>query len=167
MCGSISLFYTTTTLQRYPLFIVIVVSKTFTTSETMLNSRTLRTWITSALGSVFNLSFSNSIVLQVFAANSVVLGCSPEAVSKHMVAVSTNLKVTVARVHLFYRKPLSLLHVNEKPLINLDMDSSSWMQLVKEFGIDPKNAFAFWDWVGGRYSGEFKRHSGFWFAHRR
>ena len=36
--------------------------------------------------------------------------------AKHMVAVSTNLK------------------------------------LVKEFGIDPKNAFAFWDWVGGRYS---------------
>ncbi|MRG44546.1 glucose-6-phosphate isomerase [Chitinophaga sp. SYP-B3965] len=23
---------------------------------------------------------------------------------------------------------------------------------VKEFGIDPKNMFAFWDWVGGRYS---------------
>ena len=38
------------------------------------------------------------------------------AVAKHMVAVSTNLK------------------------------------LVKEFGIDPANAFAFWDWVGGRYS---------------
>ncbi len=38
------------------------------------------------------------------------------AVAKHMVAVSTNLK------------------------------------LVKEFGIDPENAFAFWDWVGGRYS---------------
>lgn len=40
----------------------------------------------------------------------------PAAVAKHMVAVSTNLK------------------------------------LVKEFGIDPENAFAFWDWVGGRYS---------------
>jgi glucose-6-phosphate isomerase len=70
---------------------VVVVSKTFTTAETMLNARTLRAWITSALG--------------------------PEAVSKHMIAVSTNLK------------------------------------LVKEFGIDPANAFAFWDWVGGRYSG--------------
>src|SRR5262249_60646599 len=23
---------------------------------------------------------------------------------------------------------------------------------VKKFGIDPKNMFAFWDWVGGRYS---------------
>lgn len=27
------------------------------------------------------------------------------------------------------------------------------MQLVEKFGIDPNNAFAFWDWVGGRYSG--------------
>lgn len=70
--------------------LVVVVSKTFTTAETMLNARTVRTWITSALGH--------------------------EAVAKHMVAVSTNLK------------------------------------LVKEFGIDPANAFAFWDWVGGRYS---------------
>lgn len=29
------------------------------------------------------------------------------------------------------------------------------MQLVEKFGIDPINAFAFWDWVGGRYSGKF------------
>ncbi|OAY80974.1 Glucose-6-phosphate isomerase, cytosolic, partial [Ananas comosus] len=70
--------------------LVVVVSKTFTTAETMLNARTLRQWITASLG--------------------------PQAVAKHMVAVSTNLT------------------------------------LVKEFGIDPANAFAFWDWVGGRYS---------------
>jgi len=70
--------------------LVVVVSKTFTTAETMLNARTVRTWISEGLGE--------------------------EAVAKHMVAVSTNLK------------------------------------LVKEFGIDPENAFAFWDWVGGRYS---------------
>ena len=68
----------------------LYLSKTFTTAETMLNARTVRQWIIAALGK--------------------------EAVSKHMVAVSTNLK------------------------------------LVSEFGIDPKNAFAFWDWVGGRYS---------------
>ncbi|CAD6214837.1 unnamed protein product [Miscanthus lutarioriparius] len=70
--------------------LVVVVSKTFTTAETMLNARTLKEWIVSSLG--------------------------PQAVAKHMIAVSTNLK------------------------------------LVKEFGIDPNNAFAFWDWVGGRYS---------------
>ncbi|KAJ8762297.1 hypothetical protein K2173_007454 [Erythroxylum novogranatense] len=70
--------------------LVVVVSKTFTTAETMLNARTLRAWISKELG--------------------------PSAVVKHMVAVSTNLV------------------------------------LVEKFGIDPNNAFAFWDWVGGRYS---------------
>jgi len=70
--------------------LVVVVSKTFTTAETMLNARTVRKWIVDALGA--------------------------EAVAKHMIAVSTNLDA------------------------------------VKEFGIDPANAFGFWDWVGGRYS---------------
>jgi len=70
--------------------LVIVISKTFTTAETMLNARTLRAWLVEELGE--------------------------ESVSKHMVAVSTNIK------------------------------------LVKKFGIDPENAFGFWDWVGGRYS---------------
>lgn len=31
---------------------------------------------------------------------------------------------------------------------------SNFLQLVEQFGIDPNNAFAFWDWVGGRYSGK-------------
>ena len=70
--------------------LVVVISKTFTTTETMLNARSVRSWLTSELGTA--------------------------ATSKHMVAVSTNLK------------------------------------LVEEFGIDPENAFGFWDWVGGRYS---------------
>jgi len=70
----------------------IVISKTFTTAETMLNARTARAWLVSELDN------------------------HPDAVAKHMVAVSTNLK------------------------------------LVKEFGINPDNAFGFWDWVGGRYS---------------
>ena len=29
---------------------------------------------------------------------------------------------------------------------------STNLKLVKEFGIDPVNAFGFWDWVGGRLS---------------
>lgn len=29
---------------------------------------------------------------------------------------------------------------------------STNLKLVKEFGINPENAFGFWDWVGGRYS---------------
>lgn len=70
--------------------LVVVISKTFTTAETMLNARTVRAWIAGALGG--------------------------DAVRSHMVAVSTNLAK------------------------------------VAEFGIDPANAFGFWDWVGGRYS---------------
>ena len=70
--------------------LVVVVSKTFTTAETMLNARTVRSWLSQSLGEA--------------------------AVSKHMVAVSTNLEAVAA------------------------------------FGLDPGNAFAFWDWVGGRYS---------------
>ncbi|KAL5976930.1 Glucose-6-phosphate isomerase, cytosolic 1 [Asimina triloba] len=87
--------------------LVVIVSKTFTTAETMLNARTLREWITSALG--------------------------PGAVAKHMVAVSTNLKFSVIGCLLCKFVGLS-------------------SNLVEEFGIDPNNAFAFWDWVGGRYS---------------
>ena len=70
--------------------LAIIVSKTFTTAETMRNARTVRAWLTSRLGDA--------------------------AVAKHMVAVSTNLSA------------------------------------VSAFGIDPANAFGFWDWVGGRFS---------------
>ncbi|MCB7481751.1 glucose-6-phosphate isomerase [Christiangramia sediminis] len=68
----------------------LIVSKTFTTMETLSNATTVREW------------FLKSV---------------PEKeVSKHFVAVSTNL------------------------------------QKVENFGIDPKNIFPMWDWVGGRFS---------------
>ncbi|MFG0317649.1 MAG: glucose-6-phosphate isomerase, partial [Planctomycetota bacterium JB042] len=70
--------------------LVVIVSKTFTTAETMLNARTVRRWL--------------------------VKGGGERAVERQMVAVSTN------------------------------------RAKVKEFGIDPRNMFGFWDWVGGRYS---------------
>ncbi|KAJ8901915.1 hypothetical protein NDN08_004119 [Rhodosorus marinus] len=49
--------------------LVVVVSKTFTTAETMLNARTMREWISKKLGS--------------------------DSVAKHMVAVSTNTEKVV------------------------------------------------------------------------
>lgn len=68
----------------------VIVSKTFTTMETLSNATTVRKW------------FLKSV---------------PEKeVSKHFVAVSTNIKK------------------------------------VEAFGIDPKNIFPMWDWVGGRFS---------------
>lgn len=73
--------------------LVVVISKTFTTRETLLNAKTVKAWLVKGLGS------------------------SADVIKKHMVAVSTNSKD------------------------------------VSDFGIDAsKGMFAFWDWVGGRFS---------------
>ena len=68
----------------------IVVSKSFTTQETMSNANTIRDWFLKS-ATVFD-------------------------ISKHFVAVSCNMKA------------------------------------VDSFGIDKKNVFPMWDWVGGRFS---------------
>jgi len=68
----------------------VIVSKTFTTQETLTNSETIKSW------------FLKSAKL--------------EDVAKHFVAVSTNIPN------------------------------------VTDFGIDSKNVFPMWDWVGGRFS---------------
>ena len=81
----------------------IIVSKTFTTLETLTNAREARTWLLEELE-------ANGAIAKGDAAQ------RAEAIKKHFVAVSTNL------------------------------------EKVEEFGIDPTNAFGFWNWVGGRYS---------------
>lgn len=68
----------------------VIVSKTFTTQETLTNSETIRSWFLKS--------------------------AKQEDVAKHFVAVSTNI------------------------------------QKVTDFGIDAKNIFPMWDWVGGRFS---------------
>ncbi|MDF7666211.1 glucose-6-phosphate isomerase [Bifidobacterium sp. ESL0745] len=80
----------------------IIVSKTFTTLETLTNAREARTWLLNGLKASGAIDGSDAK--------------RAEAIRKHFVAVSTNLKG------------------------------------VEEFGIDPQNAFGFWNWVGGRYS---------------
>lgn len=82
--------------------LVIVVSKTFTTLETMTNAREAKTWLLEGLKARGAIDGSD--------------GSLAEAIKRHFVAVSTNL------------------------------------ELVSDFGIDPENAFGFWNWVGGRYS---------------
>lgn len=82
--------------------LVIVVSKTFTTLETLTNAREAKTWMLESLraaGAVDGTPEQDA-----------------EAIRRHFVAVSTAL------------------------------------DLVADFGIDPENAFGFWNWVGGRYS---------------
>ncbi|PJM74019.1 glucose-6-phosphate isomerase [Bifidobacterium primatium] len=81
----------------------IIVSKTFTTLETLTNAREARTWLLEELTASGAISDGDEAQ-------------KAEAIKKHFVAVSTNL------------------------------------EKVEEFGIDPENAFGFWNWVGGRYS---------------
>ncbi|AEB06814.1 glucose-6-phosphate isomerase [Coriobacterium glomerans PW2] len=82
--------------------LVIIVSKTFTTLETLTNAREVKEWMLTELqrsGAIDGTAASRA-----------------DAIRAHFVAVSTAL------------------------------------DHVEEFGIDPKNAFGFWRWVGGRYS---------------
>ena len=69
----------------------VIVSKTFTTVETLTNAKSAKDWLDLILKEDFK-------------------------IHKHFVAVSTNI------------------------------------EKAEEFGIDPRFVFAFWDWVGGRYS---------------
>lgn len=87
----------------------IVASKTFTTLETLTNARAARSWLLEKL--VANGVWDGKNTPQELDATQ-----SREAISKHFVAVSTNLEA------------------------------------VSDFGINPDNAFGFWNWVGGRYS---------------
>ena len=82
--------------------LVIIVSKTFTTLETLTNAREVKAWMLNALEAAGAIDGSDA--------------SRAEAVQKHFVAVSTAL------------------------------------DKVEAFGIDPENAFGFWNWVGGRYS---------------
>tara|TARA_B100000787_G_scaffold102280_1_gene75649 strand:- start:25186 stop:26757 length:1572 start_codon:yes stop_codon:yes gene_type:complete len=68
----------------------VIVSKTFTTQETITNANTIKNWFLSS--------------------------ASQFDIAKHFVAVSTNLDA------------------------------------INAFGIDPKNIFPMWNWVGGRFS---------------
>src|SRR5580698_8762266 len=70
--------------------LVIVVSKTFTTEETLANGRAARAWLAAALGDA--------------------------GANQHLAAVSANVEG------------------------------------AKAFGVAAERVFAFWDWVGGRYS---------------
>ena len=82
--------------------LVIIVSKTFTTLETLTNAREVKTWMLEQLKAQGAIDGSDEQ--------------NAAAVAKHFVAVSTAL------------------------------------EKVEAFGIDPANAFGFWNWVGGRYS---------------
>lgn len=80
----------------------IIVSKTFSTLETLTNAREAKAWLLEELQAQGAIDGSDEQ--------------SNDAIKRHFVAVSTAL------------------------------------DKVEAFGIDPQNAFGFWNWVGGRYS---------------
>ena len=109
----------------------------------------------------------------------VLLACRPNCVAKHMVAVSTNIKVGNLNFFVIIFWAVFVMTCNvcnlltegyfiiveRHVVLNLYVADAWWwtvsnltykwmlVQLVKEFGLNPDNAFGFWDWVGGRYSG--------------
>ncbi len=87
----------------------IIVSKTFTTLETLTNAKEAKRWLLEGLE-------DKGIIPGEQAGEGSLEAAQNIAIAKHFVAVSTQ------------------------------------KELVAEFGIDPKNTFGFWDWVGGRYS---------------
>ncbi|MFT9009002.1 MAG: glucose-6-phosphate isomerase [Bifidobacterium sp.] len=80
----------------------IIVSKTFSTLETLTNAREAKAWLLEELQAQGAIDGSEDQ--------------AKDAIKRHFVAVSTAL------------------------------------DKVEAFGIDPQNAFGFWNWVGGRYS---------------
>jgi len=84
--------------------LIIIVSKTFSTAETLLNTRNCKNYVLEEY--MKKLNFSEEAKSKECAS----------IISKHFCAISTNIRET------------------------------------DKFGIDSKNVFGFWDWVGGRYS---------------
>lgn len=108
---------------------VIVISKTFTTRETLVNAITMRDWLQKSMVSTLPFSSSCGKYNRDFMVGLCLLSpddCAflrwirqagaPDIVKQHMVACS------------------------------------SAVDKATEFGIDANNVFGFWDWVGGRYS---------------
>ncbi len=170
----------------------IVVSKTFTTAETMLNARTVRCATSSAsrnrvaalclcevviatlsqtrrpdihpLSTCCNPSSllrrsrqsgSSKLLLHpqcLFAATQVARGMQARVlqVNPHKATAEEICKLT--KLEWWARRTWLQTALGEAAVAKHMVAVSTNLKLVKEFGIDPKNAFAFWDWVGGRYS---------------
>ena len=106
---------------------MIVVSKTFTTAETMLNARTVRQWITQSLGQ--------------------------DAVSRHMARAPPPTRARPPREWAVgAHREACMSHGVTPRGTGAQVAVSTNLEAVAKFGIDPNNAFGFWDWVGGRYS---------------
>src|SRR5690606_6254709 len=59
---------------------------------------------------------------------------------------------TMQNAHTARRKVIDFYNGDEAAVAKHFIALSTNAEAVKEFGIDTKNMFPFWEWVGGRYS---------------
>jgi hypothetical protein len=72
----------------------VVVSKTFTTAETMLNAQILKEWIVCSLGlGLVPENIFSPVIPTYCDLSSKKCSFRPQVVAKHMIADSTNLKI--------------------------------------------------------------------------
>ena len=143
--------------------LVVVVSKTFTTAETMLNARTVR------CGPSLHAYLHHLKVVPFAQGGNPFNSCLPrrskipicEEPRQCHVGSDNGITETAEDCQGQVRHDAENGDLCRTWLTSvLGPDSvakhmvavSTNLKLVSEFGIDPNNAFAFWDWVGGRYS---------------
>ena len=117
--------------------LVIVVSKTFTTAETMLNAKTIKEWLLKS--SCFSGVTSDVVTRQ------------------HMIAVrysaigSTIILLSHTHAHTHTYIYIHTYSTHHRIALLLSPISTAIPKAV-DFGIAAENVFGFWDWVGGRFS---------------
>ena len=109
----------------------IIASKTFTTQETLANANTAKEWLLSGIG-----NWELGIGKEEIGIRKLEEGIGKKFPEESPAKSNYQLPITD------YRLPI------EKHFIALSTNESE----VVKFGINPKNMFQFWDWVGGRYS---------------
>ena len=112
--------------------LVVVVSKTFTTAETMLNARTVRQWLWDRMAPHPDPDPEKTTAAG--GGGSIELG-GADAADAAGAAVALAAR----------RRAVTACHV-------VACASSSAGAKVEAFGVAKARSFQFWDWVGGRFS---------------
>ncbi len=126
--------------------LVVVVSKTFTTDETLTNARTLKEWIRAGVepgepGAADGGSDGEEDD-----------GGEPAATQEHSFAAELDSKLAGNDGEGDDGDEPDQDDEDEAWVARHFVAVSTNAEAVAEFGIDLDNMFRFWDWVGGRYS---------------
>ena len=128
--------------------LVVVVSKTFTTDETLTNARTLKEWIRAGVQS----AVADAGVSDSDGDGDATDGGEPAATQEHSFAAALDSKLADDPDDFDDPDDESAGDEDEAWVAKHFVAVSTNAEAVAEFGIDLDNMFRFWDWVGGRYS---------------